>query len=103
MDNSIISFKQRRVQKLGNSKEWYNGVNFDALSGKRMVLSDIFIDEEIYIEKLTECILDKTYEIFDEEERYREYKVSISSAVVREYADMDNIWYLDAEGIVFFD
>lgn len=101
MDNSIISFKQRRVQKLGNSKEWYNGVNFDVLSGKRMVLSDIFTDEEIYIEKLTECILDKTYEIFDEEERYREYKVSISSVVVREYADMDNIWYLDAEGIVF--
>lgn len=101
MDNSIISFKQRRIEKLTNTHELYSGVNFDVISGKRMVLSDIFADEEDFIEKLTECILDKTYEMLDAEERYREYKVSISSALIQEYAGMDNMWYLDAEGIVF--
>lgn len=97
MDSSVISLKQQWY-----GTDWYYvGVNFDVASGKRLVLSDILVDEEGFKEKAMKPITEKLWEVLDTD-KLNGYDTDAGQDFISEYIDISSMWYLDAVGIVFF-
>lgn len=97
MDSSVISLKQQWY-----GTDWYYlGVNFDVVSGKRLVLSDILVDEEGFKEKAMKPIIEKLQEVLDTD-KLNGYDTDAGQDWISEYIDISSMWYLDAVGIVFF-
>lgn len=97
MDSSVISLRQQRF----GTGEGYLGVNFDVTSGKKLVLSDILVDEEGFQEKITKPIIEKLQEVLDTD-IFNGYETDTDQDWISEYIDISSMWYLDAVGIVFF-
>ncbi|MCM1427421.1 MAG: hypothetical protein NC118_12510 [Eubacterium sp.] len=97
MDSSVISLKQEWY-----GADWYyQGVNFDVASGKRLVLADIVVDEEKFKEIAAEPIIQKLKEVSDADV-VQEYEAGAEWGWISEYIDISSMWYLDAAGIILF-
>ena len=97
-DEVIVSLLDDTHQYMGGADSLFyrEGINFDAVSGKKLKLSDLFYDYEAFKEDAKERIL---YELRD---AYGEELFESCITVIEEswQDEAEPEWYLDASGVV---
>lgn len=98
IDERIVSLLDDTYQYTGGAHGMFyrEGVNFDAASGKKLALQDIFSDYENFTEVATERIIYHLNENYGEE-LFDEYIKTVEKMWLD---DMEPEWYLDGSGIV---
>ncbi|MCH5257561.1 MAG: hypothetical protein J1D87_09725 [Lachnospiraceae bacterium] len=99
IDNSVISFKQRWHEYDGFT--YYRGINFDVISGKKLLLADILVDEEGFNKKAIEIAVERLQKIPDADKLPSGYEDDVAYDFTNGILDSKNKWYLDAYGIVY--
>lgn len=66
-----------------------------------MILVDIFVDEEGFVQKATQIAVEKLQEIPDANKLPQGYADDVAYDFERGLVDSDHKWYLDAFGIVY--
>lgn len=97
-DSAVVSLLDDTYQYTGGAHgmAYREGVNFDAVSGKKLALSDIFYDYEAFTEEAKERIV---YELREDygEELFEDYITTVEEL----WADgSEPQWYLDASSVV---
>lgn len=98
MDSSVISLEQQWYES--GSERFYLGINFDAASGKRLILTDLLVEEEGFQREAIDIILEKLQDRLGED-FIEEYRTDAGRDLLYEYIGKGDRWYLDAVGIVF--
>lgn len=97
-DTSVVSLLDDTYQYTGGVHGSYlrEGISFDSKSGKRLGLSDILSDPEIFVEEAKERIVYELRENYGEE-LFEDYQTAVEEL----WQDgQEPQWYLDASGIV---
>lgn len=98
VDDAVVSLLDDTYQYIGGDHGEFHreGINFDAQTGKRLALSELFTDYEHFVEDAKERII---YELKDryEDDLFADYESSVR-ALWQDGAEPQ--WYLDASGII---
>ena len=97
-DGNVVSLLDNTYQYTGGERgDFYReGINFDVRSGKRLALSDIFMDYEKFKEEATERTVRYLQENY-QEELFDDYIQTVENLWQEELGPE---WYLDASGVV---